>query len=187
VEPAVLSKVLDKIRTGSACVNITGSPGEGKSTLGYWILWKLQDTRNVYQVSSPKEFDEVIKTSAPVILLDDIFGQTVFNQAAWQQWKNSIEDCMNITEKKPNLILISRDFVLKSGARNTENPWKMLVNSEHDVNISREVVRGNAEKKRLLESIAKKHNVRLDDDTIKTICNIETPHGFPHACKLFLT
>jgi energy-coupling factor transporter ATP-binding protein EcfA2 len=160
VEPASLKKVLEKIQAGSTCV-ITGSPGEGKTTLGYLVLKHLQETRQVYKVSSPEQFDEVIKTSSPVILIDDIFGQTLFKETAWEQWKERIEKFINMNENKPineigNLILIGRDFVLKSGSRNTEDPWEMFINKRNTVNISSGVVRGKEEKNNILNSIAKK-------------------------------
>jgi len=193
VETAALDIVTKKIQDGCSHVTITGSPGEGKSILGFLVLRKLQETgRPVYKVKSHKEFDAVMETSAPVVLLDDIFGQTVFNEAAWQKWRESLERFLDKKEQEPsnetgNLILIGRDFVFKSGSRKSENPWGMLTDSKHRVDISHGVVRDKQEKRNLVTSIAKTCKIDLDESTIEEICQVDTPHGFPHTCKMFVT
>ena len=196
VETAALDIVLKKIQAGCSHVTITGSQGEGKSTLGFLVLRKLvqdqQNPRRVYEVTSLVEFDAVMKTSAPVVLLDDIFGQTVFNEAAWREWKRSLKRFLDKKELEPsnetgNLILIGRDFVFKSGSRKSENPWGMLTDSKHVVDISHGVVRDKQEKRNLVTSIAKTCKIDLDESTIEEICQVDTPHGFPHTCKMFVT
>ncbi|XP_046565551.1 putative ankyrin repeat protein RF_0381, partial [Haliotis rubra] len=80
VETDALKKVKEKLHRGATWVTITGRPGEGKSTTAYMALKDLHSQgRQVYQVVSPEEFNEVIMAcSHPVILLDDITKQPKF-------------------------------------------------------------------------------------------------------------
>ncbi|XP_046554196.1 uncharacterized protein LOC124263587 [Haliotis rubra] len=98
VETKALKKVKEKLGRGATWVTIKGRPGEGKSTIAYMAL-KDQDKqgRQVYQVVSPAEFNEVIMAcSNPVILLDDIFGDLEFDTAEWAKWRPSLRPIVDV-------------------------------------------------------------------------------------------
>ncbi|XP_048248005.1 serine/threonine-protein phosphatase 6 regulatory ankyrin repeat subunit B-like [Haliotis rufescens] len=109
VDTAALQKVTDKLDRGATWVTIKGRPGEGKSTIAYMTL-KDQHLhgKQVYQVVSPEEFNEVITACAdPVIMLDDIFGDLEFDAAEWAKWRPSLQPFVDVnnsdtyTEQKP--------------------------------------------------------------------------------------
>ncbi|XP_046553271.1 serine/threonine-protein phosphatase 6 regulatory ankyrin repeat subunit A-like [Haliotis rubra] len=98
VETDALKKVKEKLDRGATWVTIKGRPGEGKSTTAYMAL-KDQDSqgRQVYQVVSPEEFNEVITACAnPVIMLDDIFGDLDFDAAQWTRWRPSLRPILDV-------------------------------------------------------------------------------------------
>ncbi|XP_048250839.1 uncharacterized protein LOC125371689 [Haliotis rufescens] len=100
VETEGLQKVTDKLDRGATWVTIKGRPGEGKSTIAYMAL-KDQHTqgRQVYQVVSPEEFNEVITASTnPVIMLDDIFGDLEFDVAEWAKWRPSLQPFVDVKD-----------------------------------------------------------------------------------------
>ncbi|XP_048254552.1 uncharacterized protein LOC125371697 [Haliotis rufescens] len=100
VETEALQKVMEKLDRGATWVTIKGRPGEGKSTIAYMAL-KDQHTqgRQVYQVLSPEEFNEVITASTnPVIMLDDIFGDLEFDVAEWAKWRPSLRSFVDMKD-----------------------------------------------------------------------------------------
>ncbi|XP_048250838.1 uncharacterized protein LOC125378940 [Haliotis rufescens] len=121
VETEGLQKVTDKLDRGATWVTIKGRPGEGKSTIAYMAL-KDQHTqgRQVYQVVSPEEFNEVITASTnPVIMLDDIFGDLEFDVAEWAKWRPSLQPFVDV--KDPDKYT-EKDSIDKS--TNIENASK---------------------------------------------------------------
>ncbi|XP_046557073.1 uncharacterized protein LOC124266302 [Haliotis rubra] len=98
VETHVLSKVKEKLDRGATWVTIKGRPGEGKSTIAYMALRDLHSQgRQVYQVVSPEEFNEVLKACPnPVIMLDDIFGDLEFDTAEWAKWRPSLRPILDV-------------------------------------------------------------------------------------------
>ncbi|XP_067660583.1 uncharacterized protein [Haliotis asinina] len=107
VETKALKKVKEKLDRGATWVTITGKPGEGKSTTAYMALNDLYSQgRQVYQVVSPAEFNEVIMTcSNPVILLDDIFGDLEFDAAELAKWKSSLRPIVDV--KNPDQYVVN--------------------------------------------------------------------------------
>ncbi|XP_048250825.1 uncharacterized protein LOC125378936 [Haliotis rufescens] len=125
VETKGLQKVTDKLDRGATWVTIKGRPGEGKSTIAYMAL-KDQHTqgRQVYQVVSPEEFNEVITASIdPVIMLDDIFGDLEFDVAEWAKWRPSLQPVVDVkdpdkyTEKDP----IDKSTNINNGLKRTKD------------------------------------------------------------------
>ncbi|XP_046556745.1 uncharacterized protein LOC124265967, partial [Haliotis rubra] len=98
VETDALKKVKEKLDRGATWVTIKGRPGEGKSTTAYMALKYLHTLgRQVYQVVSPEEFNEVITACVnPVILLDDIFGDLEFDAAQWTRWRPSLRPILDV-------------------------------------------------------------------------------------------
>ncbi|XP_048241058.1 uncharacterized protein LOC125374199 [Haliotis rufescens] len=121
VETESLQKVTDKLDRGATWVTIKGRSGEGKSTIAYMAL-KDQHTqgRQVYQVVSPEEFNEVITVCTnPVIMLDDIFGDLEFVKAEWDKWRPSLQPFVDV--KDPDKYT-EKDSIDKS--TNIENASK---------------------------------------------------------------
>ncbi|XP_046560575.1 uncharacterized protein LOC124269596 isoform X2 [Haliotis rubra] len=98
VETDVLKKVKEKLDRGATWVTIKGRPGEGKSTIAYMALKYLHSQgRQVYQVVSPEEFNEVTMACVnPVIMLDDIFGDLEFDTAEWSKWRPSLRPIVDV-------------------------------------------------------------------------------------------
>ncbi|XP_046331464.2 uncharacterized protein LOC124114767 [Haliotis rufescens] len=100
VETEALQKVTEKLDRGATWVTIKGRPGEGKSTIAYMALKDQHiQGRQVYQVVSPEEFNEVITASTnPVIMLDDIFGDLEFDVAEWAKWRPSLRPIVDVKD-----------------------------------------------------------------------------------------
>ncbi|XP_046554221.1 uncharacterized protein LOC124263614 [Haliotis rubra] len=113
VETEALKEVKGKLDIGATWVTIKGKPGEGKSTIAYMALKdQYNQGRQVYQVVSPEEFNEVLMAcSNPVILLDDIFGDLEFDAAELAKWKPSFRPIMDV--KHPDKY-VEKDPVDKS-------------------------------------------------------------------------
>ncbi|XP_067669418.1 serine/threonine-protein phosphatase 6 regulatory ankyrin repeat subunit B-like isoform X2 [Haliotis asinina] len=224
VETDALKKVKEKLDRGATWVTITGRPGEGKSTTAYMAL---QDQRNqgrqVYQVVSPEEFNEVIMAcSNPVILLDDIFGDLEFVAAEWMKWRPSLRPILDVkhpdedpdevsmgistkTEKvserteadqtqvkqsNPNknktiIILVGRDYVLKSSLADLGRMADYISSPQYVVKVSSQ--RDSYERRKIWRVHAEAKNINFKESVVSQICGTDCPHGFPHVCKMFVT
>ncbi|XP_048253972.1 serine/threonine-protein phosphatase 6 regulatory ankyrin repeat subunit A-like [Haliotis rufescens] len=128
VETEALQKVTEKLDRGATWVTIKGRPGEGKSTIAYMTL-KDQHTqgRQVYQVVSPEEFNEVITASTnPVIMLDDIFGDLEFDVAEWAKWRPSLRPIVDMKDPDKTTQEDSMDKSTKSKKERTKDEQTML-------------------------------------------------------------
>ncbi|XP_048254537.1 uncharacterized protein LOC124115526 isoform X2 [Haliotis rufescens] len=128
VETEALQKVTQKLDRGATWVTIKGRPGEGKSTIAYMAL-KDQHTqgRQVYQVVSPEEFNEVITASInPVIMLDDIFGDLEFDVAEWAKWRPSLRPFVDMKDTDKTTEKDSMDQSTKSKKERTKDEQTIL-------------------------------------------------------------
>ncbi|XP_071104302.1 serine/threonine-protein phosphatase 6 regulatory ankyrin repeat subunit B-like [Haliotis cracherodii] len=100
VDTEALQKVTEKLERGATWVTIKGRPGEGKSTIAYMALKdQHRQGRQVYQVVSPEELNEVITSCTdPVIMLDDIFGDLEFDAAEWAKWRPYLRIIVNVND-----------------------------------------------------------------------------------------
>ncbi|XP_048254548.1 uncharacterized protein LOC124124855 [Haliotis rufescens] len=222
VETEALQKVKEKLDRGATWVTIKGRPGEGKSTIAYMALSDQHTQgRQVYQVVSPEEFNEVITASInPVIMLDDIFGDLEFDVAEWAKWRPSLrpivdmkdpdktteEDSMDKSTKSkkertkdeqtilkrtaPNkgktiIILVGRDYVLKSSLADLGRMADYISSAQYVVEVSSQ--RDSNERRKIWHVHAKTKNIDFDESTVSRICQSDSPHGFPHVCKMFVT
>ncbi|XP_048250511.1 uncharacterized protein LOC124116506 [Haliotis rufescens] len=202
-------EVMEKIDRGATWVTIKGRPGEGKSTVAYMALRDLHSQgRQVYQVVSPDEFNEVTRTCTnPVIMMDDIFGDLEFDVAEWTKWRPSLRPILDLpkpdldlngalnkstainpeqNEKKQSLfILVGRDYVLKSSLPDLGRAREYLTSSKHLVELSPTIDR--EEKLNILKSVFRKEGVDIEKKVMFELSYIACPHGFPHVCRLFAT
>ncbi|XP_048250518.1 serine/threonine-protein phosphatase 6 regulatory ankyrin repeat subunit A-like [Haliotis rufescens] len=202
-------EVMEKIDRGATWVTIKGRPGEGKSTVAYMALRDLHSQgRQVFQVVSPDEFNEVTRTCTnPVIMLDDIFGDLEFDVAEWTKWRPSLRPILDLQKpdvelngalnastdinpeqnrKKQSLfILVGRDYVLKSSLPDLGRVKEYLTSSKHLVQLS--PTRGHEEKLNILKSIFRMEGVDFEEKVMFELSHIDCPHGFPHVCRLFAT
>ncbi|XP_067660652.1 uncharacterized protein [Haliotis asinina] len=213
VETKALKKVKEKLDRGVTWVTIKGRPGEGKSTTAYMALNNLYSQgRQVYQVVSPAEFNEVIMAcSNPVILLDDIFGDLEFDTAAWTKWRPSLRPILDVTkpdkyaEKDPErpkydqtqlkqtgpnkdktiIILVGRDYVLKSSSADLGRMADYISNPHYVVEVSSK--RDSHERRKIWRVHAKSKHIDFEESVVSQICKVDCPHGFPHVCKMFAT
>ncbi|XP_048253956.1 uncharacterized protein LOC125381451 [Haliotis rufescens] len=128
VETEALQIVTEKLDRGATWVTIKGRPGEGKSTIAYMAL-KDQHTqgRQVYQVVSPEEFNEVITASTnPVIMLDDIFGDLEFDVAEWAKWRPSLRPFVDMKDTDKTTEKDSIDKSTKSKKERTKDEQTIL-------------------------------------------------------------
>ncbi|XP_048254551.1 serine/threonine-protein phosphatase 6 regulatory ankyrin repeat subunit A-like isoform X3 [Haliotis rufescens] len=128
VETEALYQVTEKLESGATWVTIKGRPGEGKSTIAYMAL-KDQHTqgRQVYQVVSPEEFNEVITASTnPVIMLDDIFGDLEFDVAEWAKWRPSLRPVVDMKDTDKTTKKDSTDKSTKSKKERTKDEQTFL-------------------------------------------------------------
>ncbi|XP_048253960.1 uncharacterized protein LOC125381454 [Haliotis rufescens] len=128
VETEALQKVMEKLDRGATWVTIKGRPGEGKSTIAYMAL-KDQHTqgRQVYQVVSPEEFNEVITASTnPVIMLDDIFGDLEFDVAEWAKWRPSLRPFVDMKDPDKTTEKDSVDKIMQSKKERTKDEQTIL-------------------------------------------------------------
>ncbi|XP_067660630.1 uncharacterized protein [Haliotis asinina] len=213
VETKVLKKVKEKLDRGATWVTITGKPGEGKSTTAYMALNNLYSQgRQVYQVVSPAEFNEVIMAcSNPVILLDDIFGDLQFDTGEWAKWRPSLRPILDVkhpdqyaeevpetptfdqTQLKqtgPNkdktiIILVGRDYVLKSSLADLGRMADYISSPQYVVDVSSQ--RGPYERRKIWRIHAEGKHIDFEESVVSQICEADCPHGFPHVCKMFAT
>ncbi|XP_048237734.1 uncharacterized protein LOC124149842 isoform X2 [Haliotis rufescens] len=221
VETEGLQQVIDRIQRGATWVTIKGRPGEGKSTVAYMTLKDLHSKgRQVFQVVSPDEFNEVIMACPhPVIMLDDIFGDLEFDGAEWAKWRPSLRPILdakdmdnlhstvNVVEvagtsegtrgepkqpKKtgppkmgPIIILVGRDYVLKSSLTDLGRMADYITNIRHMVEISTQ--RNTEEKRKIWNVNAQRKKIDFNETIVSKILQADCPHGFPHVCKMFVT
>ncbi|XP_048250512.1 serine/threonine-protein phosphatase 6 regulatory ankyrin repeat subunit A-like [Haliotis rufescens] len=200
-------EVMEKIDRGATWVTIKGRPGEGKSTVAYMALRDLHSQgRQVYQVVSPEEFNEVTRTCTnPVIMMDDIFGDLEFDVAEWTKWRPSLRPILDLqnpdleltlngstdinpeqNRKKQSLfILVGRDYVLKSSLPDLGRAREYVTSSKHLVELS--PTTDHIEKLNILKSIFQMEGVDIEKKVIFKLSHIACPHGFPHVCRLFAT
>ncbi|XP_048253963.1 uncharacterized protein LOC125381456 [Haliotis rufescens] len=128
VETEALQKVTEKLDSGATWVTIKGRPGEGKSTIAYMAL-KDQHTqgRQVYQVASPEEFNDVITASTnPVIMLDDIFGDLEFDVVEWAKWRPSLRSFVDMKDPDKTTEKDSMDKITQSKKERTKDQQTIL-------------------------------------------------------------
>ncbi|XP_048254554.1 uncharacterized protein LOC125371713 [Haliotis rufescens] len=128
VETEALQKVTEKLDRGATWVTIKGRPGEGKSTIAYMALNDQHiQGRQVYQVVSPEEFNEVITASTnPVIMLDDIFGDLEFDVAEWAKWRPSLRPFVDMKDTDKTTEKDSMDKSTKSKKERTKDEQTIL-------------------------------------------------------------
>ncbi|XP_046584005.1 uncharacterized protein LOC124291137 [Haliotis rubra] len=219
VDTEGLQQVIDRIERGSTWVTIKGRPGEGKSTVAYMTLKDQQSKgRQVFQVVSPEEFNEVIMACPhPVIMLDDIFGDLEFDRAEWARWRPSLRPIVDVKDmdkltdnvavvagtsdgtrsdpkqsirkgppkRGPIIILVGRDYVLKSSLTDLGRMADYITNIQHVVEITTQ--RDTDEKRQIWNVNAQGKNIDFNETVVSKILNADCPHGFPHVCKMFAT
>ncbi|XP_046554206.1 putative ankyrin repeat protein RF_0381, partial [Haliotis rubra] len=213
VETKAFKKMREKLDRGATWVTIKGRPGEGKSTIAYMTLKNQQSQgRQVYQVVSPAEFNEVIMACTnPVILLDDIFGDLEFDTAEWAKWRPSLRPILDVkhpdkyAEKVPErqkidqtqlkqtspnkdktiIILVGRDYVLKSSLADLGRMADYISSPQYVVEVSSQ--RDSYERKKIWRVHAEANNIDFEESVVSQICKADCPHGFPHVCKMFST
>ncbi|XP_067686562.1 uncharacterized protein [Haliotis asinina] len=218
VETEGLQQVTDCIERGATWVTIKGRPGEGKSTVAYMALKDQHSKgRQVFQVVSPEEFNEVIMACPhPVIMLDDIFGDLEFDRAEWARWRPSLRPILDVKDvdkltddvavvagtsdgtsdskqskkrgppkRGPVIILVGRDYVLKSSLTDLGRMADYITNIQHVVEISTQ--RDTEEKRKIWNINAQRKNIDFNETIVSKILQADCPHGFPHVCKMFVT
>ncbi|XP_071101215.1 uncharacterized protein [Haliotis cracherodii] len=221
VETEGLQQVIDRIQRGATWVTVKGRPGEGKSTVAYMALKDLHSKgRQVFQVVSPDEFNEVIMACPhPVIMLDDIFGDLEFDGAEWAKWRPSLRPILDVKDmdnlhstvnvlevagtsegirgepkqpkktgppkKGPIIILVGRDYVLKSSLTDLGRMADYITNTRHVVEISTQ--RNTEEKRKIWNVNAQRKKIDFNETIVSKILQADCPHGFPHVCKMFVT
>ena len=149
-------------------VIITGHPGEGKSCMAKHLLLTRSEADRCLNITHSSDWDHVnLSANQPAaILIDDIFGVSVFDKGLFDYWRKKLAGLL-LAAKKYNIyvILTSRHYILKE--------IKLLVKTLPPFNqkgnfillASNELMDG--EKVQILESHLKAEERRINRDSVK--------------------
>ncbi|XP_067675594.1 uncharacterized protein [Haliotis asinina] len=194
IKTHALSKVVEKCQGNGKCVTITGLPGDGKTTLAYMALGALTRQAKVFAVHSKSDYFSI--TSAGIsqviyILIDNIFGLSVFDKNRLRYWRDVLEDVFTdrttdrvyLDFRCIKLLLVCRKNVMNE-ALNYLDKFETLVNCEDSlIDLSSPSYKLSFEEKvQIFEVYSKK---RIDEETRDRVCSLSTSHGFPNCCEMF--
>ncbi|XP_046543313.1 uncharacterized protein LOC124253552 isoform X2 [Haliotis rubra] len=196
IKTRALTKVVEKCQGNRKCVTITGLPGDGKTTLAYMALRELKKQAKVFAVHTKSDYFSI--TAAGIsqdiyILIDDIFGLSVFEKKRLQKWRDVLEDVL--TDRRSDrihsdfrcikLLLVCRINVMNE-AQNFLDKFETLVNCEDSlIDLSSPSYKLSFEEKvQIFEVYSQK---RIDEETRDVVCSLSTSHGFPNCCEMFFS
>ena len=172
---------------------LLGKPGDGKSTTATHLM--LHYKRQGYQplfVSSVRQW-EMLVSSTPgvkqIVVIDDMFGAINLDDKITGEWLNEIEKMDKlVSERKGDLLVVctSRKYIF------TDVKSKLhKCQGFSDVNIvdmtDNEYQLSSNEKLSILLKYAYRYNIKLGDETVRQIKDVQSPHGFPHCVEMFCT
>ncbi|XP_048251181.1 uncharacterized protein LOC125379161 isoform X2 [Haliotis rufescens] len=189
IKISAVDKITEKLTSGVKWIPITGSPGEGKTTLGYLILKEMKEKGwNVCVLTKPEDYDTVhsFAEGKTLFMLNDVCGPFAYDPFALSTWKQFI---INVQERKSYqdteaYIFIGRENVFREVRRHfgkhEENIFGRWFNlSDQDSFLYNE-------RMYILNMHLDKGKVNVRElDRVK-VCSLTGPHGFPHCCKMFV-
>ncbi|XP_046582222.1 uncharacterized protein LOC124289659 isoform X2 [Haliotis rubra] len=178
-----LSEVMVAIGNGSSLVIITGSQGDGKTTIAKRAMSKLQAKgKQIFQIFTPDHLSEVgLYVSEPVIMLDDICGKINFDESKWKGWEPALNIIFTETDKNSIVLIVCNNFVLQEWSRCIEH---LPVKHVSTVDVS-QIRRTYQEKENILSALEQKLYMKIDPEKRRQICEWDS-HGFPKLCEMFL-
>ncbi|XP_046338806.2 uncharacterized protein LOC124120111 [Haliotis rufescens] len=178
-----VSRVMDSIAKGSSFVIITGSHGDGKTTIAQRAMSKLRAKgKQVFHVFTPADLSEVdLNIKEPVIMLDGICGEINFDEGKWKNWEPVLKGILTGTDRKPLVLFVGNNFVLQEWSRYIDY---LPVTKVDTVDVSL-TSRTFQEKEHILSALEKKIDVKIGPQKRRQVCEWGN-HGFPKLCELLL-
>ncbi|XP_048251491.1 uncharacterized protein LOC125379269 [Haliotis rufescens] len=186
---SAVDKIAEQLISGVKWIPITGSPGEGKTTLGYLILKEMKEKGwNVCVLNQPEDYDTVhsFAEGKTLFMLNDVCGPFAYDPFALSTWRQFI---INVQERKSHqdteaYIFIGRENVFREVRRHfgkhEENIFGRWFNlSDQDSFLYNERLY-------ILNMHLDKGKVNVREIDQETVCSHTGPHGFPHCCKMFV-
>lgn len=177
---------------------LSGHPGEGKTTMAKHLLISLFPAERCLNIRDPDDWEhidlDIALAQFEAILIDDIFGCGVFDEALFRRWKRRLPDLALAIRKGLSVIIASRNYILEESKQLLRSV--PLFKKENIVFLSSENL-SDDEKCRILEAHLRAEKRQVDRDEIT---NCLTKHsefqrymsdaynfmfGFPQSVNLF--
>ena len=173
---------------------LLGKAGDGKSATAAHLLlhYKRQGYRPVF-LSSAGQWEEMLnsgKLSAKTfVMIDDMFGAIHIDNKKVEEWLSVIEIMEKIVKEKDGdllIVCISRRHVFTDVESKLYRCSCFTKTSTVDMTNGEYRLSSN-EKSAILHKFAARYDISVDEGLLKTIKNVDPPHGFPHCVEMFFT
>ncbi|XP_060584899.1 uncharacterized protein LOC132740872 [Ruditapes philippinarum] len=166
---------------------IKGAQGEGKTTIAKKLV---NNPAKCLKINSVADWDMYSRHDVETVLIDDMFGCTMFDKYESRKWLKIFPQLMSkVSNKEVKLIITSRSYIL-------DDAQKKLFISHHIrecnmLEISSKKLEDN-EKIKIVESHLEMNGKKKDKDLIKDcVKQSNRPSsfiiGFPECARLFCT
>ncbi|XP_067655912.1 uncharacterized protein [Haliotis asinina] len=178
-----LSQIMIAIGNGSSFVIVTGSQGDGKTTIAKRAMSKLSAKgKQTFQIFTPDHLSDVgLYISEPVIMLDDICGRINFDNSKWNLWEPALNSLFTDADRRPIVLFVGNTLVLREWSRYIEY---LPVKQVSTVDVS-QMPRTFQEKESILAALEQSLDVQIDPEKRRQICEWNS-HSFLKLCELFL-
>ena len=197
VETSTYLEVKEKLDR-TRFVIISGHPGEGKSTMAKHLLMTKFRPERCLNIREPTEWEHVdlnlVLNAFDAILIDDIFGIGVFEEALFRKWKRRLIDLSKVIRKGLTVIIASRHYILEESNHLLQSV--PLFRKENIKLLSSNVLTEN-EKLKILKSHLGAESRKMETEKIQDCArkhsefqfNMNDPSrfvfGFPQSVSLF--
>ena len=197
VQTSTYLEVKEKVER-TRFVVLSGHPGEGKSTMAKHLLMSKFPPERCLNIRDPTEWEHVdlnlVQNTFDAILIDDIFGIGVFEEALFRKWKRRLIDLSKAVRKGMTVIIASRYYILEESKHLLQSV--PLFRKENIELLSSNLLTEN-EKIEILESHLKAENRKMKTEQIQEYVrkhsecqfNMNDPSrfvfGFPQCASLF--
>ncbi|XP_048253134.1 ankyrin repeat and KH domain-containing protein mask-like isoform X1 [Haliotis rufescens] len=193
IKTQFVDDIVKKMDAGQNWITVTGSGGDGKTTVAYMVLHEMMKRgREVFRVKTVEQYHTITKnTHRSLLMMNDVLGAFALDKIAFSTWKPVIFDAMeNISKAKESeqpsgviCMLVQRSNILNEVEPCLEKHKRSILGVDAVTNLSCLPVE---EKGPMLDYHLKQKNIKDIPETEKLkVIQSSIPYGFPHCCKLF--
>ncbi|XP_053390746.1 uncharacterized protein LOC128553593 [Mercenaria mercenaria] len=162
-------------------VILKGNAGEGKTTMAKMLLFDMENSERVWNVSSYNDWSGIDLKDHDVIIIDDIFGACVIDLDKCNNWRNTFSEISSMVgKKKIKVIITCRSHIMNEAIDKAFHPVlaerKNVQTLELDKKEMEQILRKH------LEATGKENEVDINECLIQA--NLKQserilPIGFP--------